>query len=109
MAKAKKQKILPIPTKFPDISERFKKFKEGTGLTFEELSEALLVNKQNLQAYCTPRVSPNYHVLRMLKKNFGLSYDWLIDGETDGIEIDDALRKLDEIGKTLRLLRARSK
>lgn len=69
-----------MPTHYPDIAERFKIFKQQTGLTWKDLAAALNLTIESLQAYASGRVSPNFHTLRMLKKKFGLDYDWLIDG-----------------------------
>lgn len=80
MSKKSNRSLTAMPGSYPDIAKRFKQFKEDTGLTYKDLAEAIGTTVESLQAYASGRVSPNFYTIRMMKKKFGLSYDWLIDG-----------------------------
>lgn len=86
-----------MPGSYPDIAKRFKQFKEDTGLTYKDLASAIGTTTETLQAYASGRVSPNFFTLRMMKKKFGLNYDWLIDGSKKGKKIKPLGDKLEQM------------
>lgn len=72
-------------TDYSDITQRFKKFKDHLGLTFGDWSEQTKINPSTLNNCCTGAATPTFTVMRIMKKKYGLSYDWLIDEEGDMI------------------------
>lgn len=70
---------------YSDISERLKRFKDSLGLTFGDWSEQTKINPSTLNNCCTGAAVPAIVVMRIMKKKYGLSYDWLIDEEGDMI------------------------
>lgn len=85
-SKIKTQYLDVSQTDHSDIAERFRKFKDYTRLTFGELAERTKIRPSTLNNYCTGSSLPTIDTLRILKREFGLTYDWVID--EDGEMID---------------------
>lgn len=66
---------------FSDISERFKQIRLKHKLTQAEMAKIIGLASGSVGAIEQGLYTPNFHVLRMLKKRLGVSYDYLIDGE----------------------------
>jgi len=96
-----------MPSLYPDISNRFKEWRERSGLSFREIGLIMQIPHSTLQTYTTGRTTPNFYVLRYLKHKFGVPYEWIIDGdgpaksfkEKEGLtdaELNAAVIKLEE-------------
>jgi len=72
---------IKAPSSYPDICRRFKKWRAESGMTFKELGESMGVPGATLQTYAQGVVAPSFHVMRFLKKKYGVPYEYLIDGE----------------------------
>jgi len=66
---------------FSDINERFRQVRLNHKLTQAELAKIIGLASGSVGAIEQGLYTPNFHVLRMLKKRLGVSYDYLIDGE----------------------------
>ena len=99
--KLSNRSLTEMPTHFPDIAARFRQFKEETGLTFKDMAATIGVVPETLQAYASGSVSPNFHVLRMLNKKFGLDNDWLIDGKHNKKKAKPLSAKITEMKRLL--------
>lgn len=66
---------------FSDISERFRQIRLKHKLTQAEMAKIIGLASGSVGAIEQGLYTPNFHVLRMLKKRLGVSYDYLIDGE----------------------------
>lgn len=68
---------------FQDINRRFKEIRLKHKLTQAELAKLIGMASGSVGAIEQGLYTPNFHVLRTLKKKLGTSYNYLIDGETD--------------------------
>lgn len=66
---------------FSDINERFRQVRLNHKLTQAELAKIIGLASGSVGAIEQGLYNPDFHVLRMLKKRLGVSYDYLIDGE----------------------------
>lgn len=73
--------ICLIKHDFSDISERFRQIRLKHKLTQAEMAKIIGLASGSVGAIEQGLYTPNFHVLRMLKKRLGVSYDYLIDGE----------------------------
>ena len=75
---------------FSDIHERFRQVRLNHNLTQAELAKIIGLASGSVGAIEQGLYTPNFHVLRMLKKRLGVSYDYLIDGEnTEDIKAEN--------------------
>lgn len=75
---------------FSDINERFRQVRLNHKLTQAELAKIIGLASGSVGAIEQGLYTPNFHVLRMLKKRLGVSYDYLIDGEnTEDIKAEN--------------------
>lgn len=68
---------------FNDINRRFREVRLKNKLTQAELAKLIGMASGSVGAIEQGLYTPNFHVLRILKKKLGASYDYLIDGEQD--------------------------
>jgi ribosome-binding protein aMBF1 (putative translation factor) len=76
------RKRTKIPKQFFDINYRFMEFRKMKGMTQDDFANSIGVTLSyisNLEAH-QPRFTASIHAIRQLRKVFGVSYDWIIDG-----------------------------
>lgn len=67
--------------KFDDISRRFKEIRLKHNLTQAEMAKLVGLASPSIGAIENGLYTPNFNVLRALKNELGVSYDYMIDGE----------------------------
>jgi transcriptional regulator with XRE-family HTH domain len=68
---------------FLEISRRFREIRLKHKLTQAELAKLIGMASGSVGAIEQGLYTPNFHVLRILKKKLGVSYNYIIDGEND--------------------------
>lgn len=68
-------------SKHKDICERFRKVRTDNRITQKEFAEILQVSESTIKQVERGASAPTYDVLRLLKRKFGVSYDFMIDGK----------------------------
>jgi transcriptional regulator with XRE-family HTH domain len=68
---------------FLEISRRFREVRLKHKLTQAELAKLIGMASGSVGAIEQGLYTPNFHVLRILKKKLGVSYNYIIDGEND--------------------------
>lgn len=63
------------------ICKRFKQVRKEAGLTQVEFGEKLNITRQSVCAIELCRYCPSVDTIREIKKKFGRSYEWMIDGK----------------------------
>lgn len=89
MHKKKKE----VKQEYDPIAERLKEVRISLNLTQKEMGEAVGFSSQGIGALENGLYTPNFHVLRSLKKVFNISYDYLFDGKG----IASATKELEEL------------
>jgi transcriptional regulator with XRE-family HTH domain len=82
---------------FLEINRRFREVRLKHKLTQAELAKLIGMASGSVGAIEQGLYTPNFHVLRILKKKLGVSYNYLIDGEQD-----QDLRELKEENERLK-------
>lgn len=67
-----------------DISKRFKQIRIDNKLTQRELGEIVGLSAPAVGAIENGLYTPNFSVLRILKKKFNVEYSFIIDGTKEG-------------------------
>lgn len=67
-----------------DISKRFKQIRIDNKLTQRELGEIVGLSAPAIGAIENGLYTPNFSVLRILKKKFNIEYSFIIDGTKEG-------------------------
>jgi transcriptional regulator with XRE-family HTH domain len=75
---------------YPEINSRFRDIRIDHRLTQAEMAAAVGLTAGAVGAIEQGLYTPNFSVLRILNKKFGVSYSFIIDGEKDD---SDSLRK----------------
>jgi DNA-binding XRE family transcriptional regulator len=63
------------------ICKRFKQVRIEAGLTQPEYAKKLKITRVSVNAIENFRYAPKIDTIRRMKKVFGKSYDWIIDGK----------------------------
>jgi DNA-binding XRE family transcriptional regulator len=63
------------------ICKRFKQVRLEAGLTQPEYAKKLKITRVSVNAIENFRYAPKIDTIRRMKKVFGKSYDWIIDGK----------------------------
>jgi DNA-binding XRE family transcriptional regulator len=63
------------------ICKRFKQVRLEAGLTQPEYAKILKMTRESVNAIENFRYAPKLATIRLMKKHFGKSYDWIIDGK----------------------------
>lgn len=69
---------------YSDICERFKQLRLEHGMTQKEMAEVVGLSTPAIGAIENKLYTPNFGVLRALKKRFNTDYAYLIDGQVHG-------------------------
>lgn len=64
-----------------DISKRLKEIRIDNRLTQKDMAKLVGMTSGSIGALENGLYTPNFEVLRTLKKKLGVSYDYLIDGD----------------------------
>lgn len=64
-----------------EICKRFKKVRKDAGLTQPKYAKILGISRSAVNAIENQRYLPSIQMLQTIHKEFGISYDWLIDGK----------------------------
>lgn len=86
MARPISDKVLNLEnakTKHPDLCNRFRQCRIDFELTQEEFAAILKITTSLVKQIEQGRNAPTIEILRKLKTSFNLSYDYLIDGNSD--------------------------
>lgn len=67
-----------------DIAKRFKQIRVDNKLTQRELGEIVGLSAPAVGAIENGLYTPNFSVLRILKKKFNIDYSYIIDGTNEG-------------------------
>ena len=65
------------------MNERIKTIRKSAGLNQTEFAEKIGASRDKVASYETGRVVPTDTVLKLISKEFGISYAWLKTGEGD--------------------------
>lgn len=68
-------------TEYIDISQRFKEVRAKNNLTQKEMGELVGLSAPAVGAIENGLYTPNFKVLRVLKKKFFVDYSFMIDGD----------------------------
>ena len=63
------------------ICKRFKQVRLDAGLTQPEYAKKLRITRVSVNAIEHKRYAPTIETMRRMKKVFGKSYEWIIDGK----------------------------
>lgn len=63
------------------ICRRFKKLRAETGLTQPEFGKGLKLTRSAVNAIEQGRYCPSIETIKLIKKKFNKSYDWIIEGK----------------------------
>lgn len=81
------------------MNERIKSIRKASGLNQSEFADRIGATRDKVASYETGRVIPTDTVLKLISKEFSVSYAWLKTGEgpmNDPLPNDSALGKLTE-------------
>jgi len=67
--------------KYNDITKRFKQIRKDNNLTQKEMAEIIGLSAPAVSAIEQGLYTPNFDVMRIIKKKFKIDYEFLIDGE----------------------------
>lgn len=82
MAKPKiRQRKVEHENKYMDICERVRDVRMKNRLTQAEFAEVVGMSQSAIAAIEVGLYTPNFDILRIIKRRFITSYDWVIDGE----------------------------
>ena len=75
------------------MNERIKATRKASGLTQSEFAERIGASRDKMASYETGRVVPSDTVLKMISREFSVSFAWLKtgDGPMDDPVVDDAV------------------
>jgi len=75
------------------VNERIKATRKASGLTQSEFAERIGASRDKMASYETGRVVPSDTVLKMISREFSVSFAWLKTGEgpMDDPVVDDAV------------------
>jgi DNA-binding XRE family transcriptional regulator len=68
-------------TEYIDISTRFKEIRIANKLTQKEMGKIVGLSAPSIGAIENGLYTPNFSVMRILKKKFKIDYSYLIDGD----------------------------
>ncbi len=71
------------PTTKDQVSTRLREIRINNRLTQKEMGEIINMTAGSVGALENGLYTPNYDVLRMLKKKLNVSYDYILDGENN--------------------------
>lgn len=63
------------------ICKRFKQVRLEAGLTQPQYAKKLKITRVSVNAIENFRYAPTIDTIKRMKKVFGLTYDWIIDGK----------------------------
>lgn len=69
---------------YADISTRFKEIRLKHGLTQKDMGKMVGLSAPAIGAIENGLYTPNFSVLRLLKKKFFIDYSYIIDGDSEG-------------------------
>ena len=77
------------------MNERIKAIRKASGLTQSEFAERIGASRDKMASYETGRVVPSDTVLKLISREFSVSFAWLKTGEgpMDDPVLDDAAEK----------------
>lgn len=67
--------------KYNDITKRFKQIRKDNNLTQKEMAAIIGLSAPAVSAIEQGLYTPNFDVMRIIKKKFKVDYEFLIDGE----------------------------
>lgn len=72
-----------MPAKFPEVGERLEELKKALGITYQDMASDLGrgITPQTLANIARGASNMSIHVMRALKAEYKISYDFLIDGK----------------------------
>lgn len=75
------------------MNERIKAIRKASGLTQSEFAERIGASRDKMASYETGRVIPSDTVLKLISREFSVSFAWLKTGEgpMDDPVVDDAV------------------
>ena len=85
-----------VASEFPDICQRFKEIRISNRLTQKEMAEIVGLSSPAIGAIENGRYTPNFNVMRALKKKLNIKYDYLIDGDVskNNSDVDNSSSQL---------------
>lgn len=72
---------MPVKRKYNDITKRFKQIRKDNKLTQKEMAKIIGLSAPAVSAIEQGLYTPNFDVMRIIKKKFKIDYEFLIDGE----------------------------
>lgn len=72
-----------INKQYSDINKRFKEIRKQHHLTQKEMAAMIKLSSPAVSAIEQGLYTPNFSVLRILKKKLKIDYDYLIDGQSE--------------------------
>lgn len=72
---------MPLRKRYTDITKRFKQIRKDNNLTQKEMAELIGLSAPAVSAIEQGLYTPNFDVMRIIKKKFKIDYEFLIDGE----------------------------
>lgn len=77
-----------INKQYADINKRFREIRKKHNLTQKEMGDIIKLSSPAVSAIEQGLYTPNFGVLRIMKKKFKVDYDYIIDGQS-GEEIEN--------------------
>lgn len=90
---------------YSDIAARMRDIRLDARLTQKEMAKLVGMTAGSVGALENGLYSPNYEVLRALKKKLGVSYDYVIDGVKNGINHNQLIAENKELKAEVERLR----
>ena len=93
---------------YADICDRVRHARMEHNMTQDELAKMVNMSQSAIGAIEQGLYTPNFNVLRVLKRRMNVSYDWLIDGEKATPRLNtEELERLREENRMLRAVVAK--
>lgn len=82
---------------YTDIAARMRDIRLDARLTQKEMAKLVGMTAGSVGALENGLYSPNYEVLRALKKKLGVSYDYIIDGSKTSVNVTQVMSENKEL------------
>lgn len=90
-------------SKYRDINDRFRQVRQNHRMTQKEMAELVGLSAAAVGAIEQNFYTPNFDVMRAVKRKLNVSYDYLIDGEVP--HVDQRIKELeDELARLRRII-----
>lgn len=83
------------------INGRFRQVRLDKRLTQDEFAKEIDMTRMGVNAIEIGRYEPRLEILRLIHKRFGVSYSWLIDGDSKDMDIEKMNKEIESLKKVI--------